>query len=167
MPDSCGKTATSNDIEKWNFKVIALSLLIKELVKEKEKEKEKRGRTPQTEREDAYSAEKLAKNLIAAGYERPPGTAAHHIVAGNDSRAAGTREIFKSFGIGINADSNGVFLPHKERNDKLGTYHRSVHTDKYYSEVNQRLEEARTREEAIEILERIGQQLANNTFPYR
>jgi A nuclease family of the HNH/ENDO VII superfamily with conserved AHH len=93
--------------------------------------------------------------------------AAHHIVAFGDKRAAGAQEILKNFGIGINDAANGVFLPHRERNDKLGAHHRSVHTKRYYLEVDEWLQRARTREEAIAILNDIYQQLKNNTFSYR
>ena len=51
----------------------------------------------------------LGDNLVSNGYTRPRGTAAHHIVAYSDSRAAPARTILAREGIDINAATNGVF----------------------------------------------------------
>ncbi|NER93992.1 MAG: hypothetical protein F6J86_09150 [Symploca sp. SIO1B1] len=60
MPDSCGKTASKEDIAKWVFQKTKLSRILEKVLKEREK-KEKHGRWSEVEKEDAYSPEKLAK----------------------------------------------------------------------------------------------------------
>jgi len=111
----------------------------------------------------------LARNLEKAGIPRPPGHDAHHIVSARDARfpeAKEARDILEKFGIGINDATNGVWLPSKP---DIGSaaYHRALHAAEYYREVSFRLGEAKTRSDAIGILERIGRELANNTFFFR
>lgn len=45
-----------------------------------------------------------------------------------------------------------------------GAYHRALHTNRYYRAVNELLENAATREEALEVLHMVGSQLQQNTF---
>jgi len=107
----------------------------------------------------------LSQNLLAEGYNREPNMAAHHIVAGNDPRAAEARGILKREGIDINEAVNGVFLPSNVKNEKApAVTHSTVHTDKYYREINKRLSEARPGKVANELKE-IGKELKNGTFP--
>jgi len=91
--------------------------------------------------------------------------AAHHIVAGNDSRALVSREILAQFGIDINDANNGVFLPTVDGVSNA-TNHRIIHTDAYHQEVFRQLSYATTKQEAINILNRISRQIQNNTFTY-
>ena len=93
--------------------------------------------------------------------------AAHHIVAGNDTRpsAVASREILEYFGIDINDANNGVFLPTVDGVSNA-TNHRKIHTDAYHAEVNARLSNARTRQEAISILNSIVREIQNNNFKY-
>jgi hypothetical protein len=100
----------------------------------------------------------LAENLEKAGLKRPSNHAAHHIVAAADPKAEPARRILERFGIDINSAENGLWLKK--------AVHNRVHTNKYYDEVNRRLAQAKTKEEAIEILRDIGDLLSKNKFPH-
>lgn len=82
--------------------------------------------------------------------------AAHHIVAGNATGDKRARSILKKFGIGINDAVNGVFLSQ--------SHHRKLHINAYYEKVNDLLEAADSKEEAIEILNDIARQLRRGKF---
>jgi hypothetical protein len=103
------------------------------------------------------SSSALGRNMERAGQTRPPGTAAHHLVAGNAKPAARSQAILQKFGIGINDAENGVFLPLKTH------YH--VHTKAYYKSVYDELFKATTREEVIDVLASIRYALMNGGFP--
>ncbi|MBE5951419.1 MAG: hypothetical protein E7260_07455 [Lachnospiraceae bacterium] len=108
----------------------------------------------------------LRANMIAAGIEVPEyRNAAHHIVAGASAKAAEARAILQKFGIGINDAVNGVFLP-TEKGVSEAMYHPSLHTDQYYRIVTELLSQANSREEVMDILVDIAEQLLNGTFPY-
>ena len=110
------------------------------------------------------SSKKLRRNLELAGGEVPDyPNAAHHIVAGSAPGAENAREILTKFGIDINDSSNGVFLP-TQRNVVNSAYHPSLHSTEYYEKVDDMLSAATNREEAIEILHEIADQLAEGTF---
>jgi hypothetical protein len=107
----------------------------------------------------------LGENLKAAGKAKPENHAAHHIVAADSPKAIQARKILEKYGIDINAAENGVWLP---TGDKIGrgTNHLSLHTNRYYNEVNRRLMQAKSKKEVLEILQDIEKELANNTFPH-
>ena len=113
------------------------------------------------------SSKTLARNLEKSGFKRPDNykSAAHHIVAGNDKRAAKSREILESFEININDASNGVFLPTGKGVSKA-IYHPALNTDRYNKNVYEMLVRAQSREEAIVVLEKIRDMLLNGTFGY-
>jgi hypothetical protein len=68
------------------------------------------------------------------------------------------REILEEWDIDINQADNGVLLP-RSIHDGLANDHR------YMDAVLEKLEDANSQPEAIEILEGIGQQLLDGTFP--
>jgi hypothetical protein len=113
------------------------------------------------------SSRALGVALEASGVPRPEGYAAHHIAAGADERAEVARGVLQKFNIGINDVSNGVFLPANKATQVIAgeTIHSPLHTDKYYETVDKELMMAETREQAIDILRRIGQALQSGTFP--
>ncbi|MFO0228680.1 AHH domain-containing protein, partial [Gemmatimonas sp.] len=88
------------------------------------------------------SSRALGRALEAAGYARPPGAAAHQIVASGAKRAAPARAVLERFGIGINDAANGAFL-------RSGV-HARIHTNAYYDAVNSALSQATTRQEVLE-----------------
>lgn len=107
------------------------------------------------------SSEKLGKALEAAGHIRPPGSAAHHIVAGNANIAAPARTVLQKFGIEINSAANGVFLPANRTVAGVtrAAIHSEVHSRAYYQAVNQAIQTATTRAEAEAILNSLRQSL--------
>jgi len=113
------------------------------------------------------SSRQLGTNLEAAGAPRPPGTAAHHIVAGNSRGAQDARETLDELDIDINEAGNGVFLPANRGspNPDSAATHSTLHTDAYYNEVNRILGGAETREEALEALEYIRTKLQSGWSP--
>jgi hypothetical protein len=120
---------------------------------------------------DIASSAKLRKNMIAHKIEVPKyldgeeiPNAAHHIVSGGDMRADKARDILDRFGIKINEAENGVFLPTVQGPGVVGTYHPSLNTKAYNEKVHELLRKATSKENAIEILKDIGEQLANGTF---
>jgi hypothetical protein len=82
----------------------------------------------------------LRKNMLAAGMDEPPGSAAHHMVAWDDKRAAISRAILQQVGIGVNQEVNGVFLPRDKNYPSVGdAQHSIIHSDDYHREVERRL----------------------------
>jgi hypothetical protein len=69
------------------------------------------------------------------------------------------------FKVDINAAENGVFLPDRAASAPPGMYHRTLHTQRYYEGVNNALRDVRTRQEALEVLGDIRDQLQSGTFP--
>lgn len=110
------------------------------------------------------SSKLLKENLILAGKKFPTyPCAAHHIVAGSSRKAVEARSILYRFGIDINDAVNGVFLP-TVKNIPNSAYHRSLHTDSYYRKVTELLTPATSKEDVIDILEDIAEQLQKGTF---
>jgi hypothetical protein len=91
----------------------------------------------------------LNENLQAAGIERPKDYAAHHLVPSTYpyESAINAREILNKFGIDINSAENGIYVS-RSLNSHFNSY-------KYMDAVNSALEEANTKEEALEILRKI------------
>jgi hypothetical protein len=110
----------------------------------------------------------LEKALEVDGEPRPPGHAAHHIVALNDPRAARAQKILKDFDIPINSADNGVYLPRLKGEDAGScAYHPGLNTEKYHKELYKRLSEATGREKCLEVLQKIKKELSENKFPYQ
>ena len=107
----------------------------------------------------------LEMALEAAGEPRPPGHEGHHIVALNDSRAELARQILKDFDVPINSADNGAWLP-GTRDVGPAVYHRGLNTTKYHREVYERLRHATGREDVLEALRDIKEELSENKFPY-
>ncbi|MEM8835731.1 MAG: AHH domain-containing protein [Planctomycetota bacterium] len=103
--------------------------------------------TAQAFKQSTKSSRRLSKNLQNAGFVKPRGYAAHHIVAGNDRRAERARNVLTQFEININDASNGMYLPRKGQDGLPG--HNSLHTNDYYNWVNDRFGGIKSREEAI------------------
>lgn len=59
---------------------------------------------------------------------------------------------------------NGVFLP-TQRGLTDAEYHPSLHTDAYYAEVTRRLLSASSKDDVVDILSSIAQELLSGTFP--
>jgi hypothetical protein len=93
------------------------------------------------------------------------GEAAHHIVAKGARAADLARRKLQGLGISIDAAVNGVFLPSTRAYIGKASNHLTLHTKRYYSEVNRWFADVATKEEAIEVLSRIRNKLLEGTFP--
>lgn len=110
------------------------------------------------------SSKVLRQNLIDAGIEVPDyANAAHHIVAGTSQKANEARAILQKYGIDINDASNGVFLP-TANGVSNSAYHPGLHTNTYYNKVNDMLRGATSKNDVLDILDDIADQLSNGTF---
>jgi len=108
----------------------------------------------------------LAKNLAKAGFPRPADHVPHHIVPTHDKRfpeCEKSRVILEKFKIGIHDAENGAWLPAK-RDIVEGAYHPALHSGEYYRRVERFLSSAKTRDEAIRVLKKIGDKLSKGTF---
>jgi hypothetical protein len=94
----------------------------------------------------------LRAALHAAGKAAGIADDAHHIVASGAGRAADVRSILQQYGIGINSAANGTFVSRAA--------HQRMHTNAYYDGVNAALRNesanGATRDEVIQILQRLG-----------
>lgn len=112
-------------------------------------------------RPPAGSSRKLLKALLEAGKKPLDGEVPHHTVAHSDIRAERAREILRDFDMKLDEAPNGVFLPGtpKAPNPMNKAVHSKVHTNEYYKVLTERLGDAKSKEEAIKILEGIAKQL--------
>ena len=91
--------------------------------------------------------------------------AIHHIVPLTAEFGDKARVILAKFGIDIRDEANLVALPTTADSAFVGMNHLTLHTHKYYDAVVEALTPATSREEAIEILRDISENLINGTFP--
>jgi hypothetical protein len=115
------------------------------------------------------SSRVLRNNLYDNDETSYPGYEAHHIVAENDPDAADAQAVLKNFGIDINSAENGVFLPATAATENVtgSVIHRgATRTDEYIDYVNDQLGNAVTREEALEILQSIKNDLIAGRMPW-
>ncbi|WP_071593302.1 AHH domain-containing protein [Kamptonema formosum] len=94
-----------------------------------------------------------------AGVIFNPGDEAHHIVASTHRRAQEARDILDRYGIDINDANNGIPLPNHLHHG------RGLHSYRGIDEVRIRLRAATSRDEAIEILTQISDEIRSGTFP--
>ena len=110
------------------------------------------------------NSKKLRDNMIKDGVEVPDyPNAAHHIIAGSSQKAEEARKILEKYGIDINDAENGVFLPTEEGSSE-SAYHPKLHTNEYYSKVNEMLSQATSKEDVLDILDDIREQLLDGIF---
>jgi A nuclease family of the HNH/ENDO VII superfamily with conserved AHH len=101
----------------------------------------------------------LRKSMEKAGDQRQsPDEDAHHIVPWRHWRAERARDILKDHGIDIDAAENGAWVNR--------TFHWTLsNSTRYMDTVTRRLEKAGSREEALQVLGRIRDQLSRGKFP--
>lgn len=106
------------------------------------------------------NAQILRQNMEKAGVHAPPRYEAHHIVPSTSQNDAArqARDILEQWGIDINNADNGIFLP-KSIHNGLANDH------KYMNAVLEDLRQATSRDDAARILQDIGQQLLDGTYP--
>ncbi|MGW0828685.1 AHH domain-containing protein, partial [Streptomyces sp. NPDC002845] len=113
------------------------------------------------------NAKILGDNLVASGVRRPAETAAHHIVASTSKKATPARQVLTKYNIDINTAANGVFLPKSTSapNPNGRSVHSRIHTNEYFTYVNDMMSGARNRGEAIDVLNHISRQLQSGYWP--
>jgi len=113
------------------------------------------------------SSRRLGNNLIKAGKTRLPGEFAHHVAAHGDPRAEESVKILDGFGIHVDNEVNGVFLPGYESspNPLKKVVHGNMHTDAYHRAVNKKLDAAKTKADAVRILKGITDNLEKGIMP--
>lgn len=112
-------------------------------------------------------SEILGDNLKDARVPRPTGSEAHQIIPEGvkDERLQNIRDKLAGYGIGINDAVNGVYLPGPKGDASDGSYLRSLHNSKYYDQLQRDFARVQSREEAIEVLGRIREELKSSTYP--
>ena len=118
---------------------------------------------------------KLAENMYAANRgKKPDNTAAHHIVSWSDMRAARSRLRLAAFGIDIDHQANGVYLPRFQKHVPMDSMpdaypHSKIHSGKYYLNVEYLLEdtiaEGLGHRGIIETLRDVAEDLKIGVFP--
>lgn len=94
---------------------------------------------------------KLIRNMEKANKVVGPCERGHHIVARLSKKAEEARTILINLGIDIDAAINGVSLPKQ--------FHSTLHTNKYYDEINRIAKEWTSIEKAEAGLKRIAERL--------
>lgn len=112
-------------------------------------------------------SQKLTDNIGAAtGLSKPEGYASHHIVpvrAGNDLKEV--RNKLERYGLDINDAVNGVYLPDVAGINSDAAYHRSLHNKYYFGQLQRDFQNVRSKDDAIDVLDRIRDRLLSGTYP--
>ena len=87
---------------------------------------------------------------------------AHHVVGNRTPNAAAKLE---EFGIDRNDPANGIYLPDSESSPLKGSIHKGNHCQEYYDTVERRMSQANTREEALEVLQSLKEDLFSGDLP--
>ena len=112
----------------------------------------------------SHNADVLRGNLeIAMDKETDRAVSrAHHIVGNETPNAARAME---AFGIDRNDPANGILLPNDASSPLKGSIHSGRHLQEYYNTVEQRMAMATTREEALEVLQSLKEDLFSGDLP--
>ncbi|RBQ20021.1 hypothetical protein DP939_09320 [Spongiactinospora rosea] len=91
----------------------------------------------------------------------------HHIMVGNLLKAVSIKTVLGKFGTGVNDAENGGWLPLSSRspNPTGASVHSRIHTNDYYDYVNDLMGEARTQQEAFDIIGHVRKQLQGGYWP--
>lgn len=89
---------------------------------------------------------------------------AHHIV-GNNPSTLEAEKILDKYGIDINDPMNGVFLPSDVESPLKGVIHEGRHLDSYHDYVTNELKKATSRDDCLDILQSIKEDLINGDLP--
>ena len=103
-------------------------------------------------------------SISNAGVPKPIGTQAHHIVGKTTPEGKRTQTLLKRLDIDVNSPTNGVFLPGCGSSNAAGMMHYDRHTRDYEIAIRDCLENVRSKQEAISELQKIREELLDNTF---
>lgn len=110
-----------------------------------------------------HDGEVLRGNLEVVTGQNPEASNAHHIVGNDTPRAA---EILDKYGIDRNDPANGIFLPDSPESQLKGSIHgQGRHCKEYSNEVEQRFSNVSSREEALEVLNSLKEDLYSGELP--
>lgn len=110
-----------------------------------------------------HDADVLRYNLEKVTGQNPENSNAHHLV-GNDTPEAAKK--LEEFGIDRNDPANGIFLPDSPDSELKGSVHgQGRHIKEYSEEVEQRFAGVTTREEALEVLQSLKEDLYSGVLP--
>jgi len=98
----------------------------------------------------------LRHNLEIATGNNPENASAHHLV-GNETPIAAQK--LEQYGIDRNDPTNGIFLPNKVESDCEGVLHTGRHAQTYYNEVERRFLNVNSREDVIDALQSLKDDL--------
>lgn len=112
----------------------------------------------------------MRQNLNKSGQHGRPGEEAHHIVPGGHRSASEARAILKKFNIGVNSAENGVFLSGSRAGsikDFFSLSHRGsgLHSNSSIRSVTEMLRNAKTRDQAVEVLNSVREAIKSGTLP--
>lgn len=105
-----------------------------------------------------HNADVLRGNLeIAMDKETDRAVSRAHHIVGNET--PNTARAMEAFGIDRNDPANGILLPNDASSPLKGSIHSGRHLQEYYNTVEQRMAMATTREEALEVLQSLKEDL--------
>ena len=113
---------------------------------------------------DPHNSNTLRYNLdkVIGKTSNPENSNAHHLV-GNDTPQALKK--LHEMGIDINDPANGILLPNSPESPLKGAVHgQGRHTAEYSNEVERRFAKVKTREEALEVLQSLKEDLYNGNL---
>lgn len=111
---------------------------------------------------EEHNSTTLKMNLQIVTGEWPENASAHHLV-GNETPEAAKK--LEQFGIDRNSPENGINLPNCEESDCAGSLHTGRHIRSYYDEVERRFQFVTSKEEALEVLQSLKEDLYNGDLP--
>lgn len=110
-----------------------------------------------------HDAAVLRRNMEKVMGKKVEESQAHHIVGNGTPNAAAKLE---EFGIDRNDPANGIYLPNSEFSPLKGSIHPGGgHRQEYYDTVERRMSQANTREEALEVLQSLKEDLFSGDLP--
>lgn len=111
-----------------------------------------------------HSADVLRGNMEVAMGTKTDSTIsrAHHIVGNETPNAAKKME---AYGIDRNDPANGILLPHDASSPLKGSIHSGRHIQEYYNTVEQRMAMATNKEEVLEVLQSLKEDLFTGDLP--
>ncbi|WP_444994747.1 AHH domain-containing protein [Aliikangiella sp. IMCC44359] len=128
------------------------------------------------DREGRLHRQRLNANMLQRHGKKPANTDSHHLVSWNHPEAVGARAILAQFGIDIDSADNGVYLPTSSKfvphpDMKKAPSHKKIHTETYYLNLtfllNQAVLRGAEKQDIIDVLEEVADDLINDRFPFR
>lgn len=111
-----------------------------------------------------HDADVLRANIeVATGVQTDTSISRAHHLVGNETPNAAKK--LEEFGIDRNDPANGILLPNDASSPLKGSIHSGRHLQEYYNTVEQRLAQATSREEVLEALQSLKEDLFSGELP--